>query len=253
MINQPFSAIKNLINATSSHLKNDMFACIDGQELLSTLKATDHFSSFAAFWNTLHQDNHMADGGKYRLRRYGQFNCDANTNEYCLLPHESYYQDEYINGLNGGMERFFEPLESGFSNHPLLHNIMGLLTQVYDQANGYASDWNIRLHPYRILAKPGSEGQPTPEGLHRDGVTYIAVLMINRFNIEGGVTTITDAKEKLLLETQLTNSFDIFIGNDSATMHGVTPISKADQCLQQAYRDVLVIAFTQRNTQMKAA
>ena len=38
-----------------------------------------------------------------------------------------------------------------------------------------------------------------------------------------------------------------------ATMHSATGSSKADPYLRQAYRDVLVVAFTEREAQTKAA
>ena len=42
---------------------------------------------------------------------------------------------------------------------------------------------------------PGEAGQPTPEGMHRDGVDWVLVLMVRRENIKSGETTIYDLAE----------------------------------------------------------
>ena len=50
-------------------------------------------------------------------------------------------------------------------------------------------DWRIEVHQFRIEAL-GRAGEPTPEGVHRDGVDYVLVLMVDRHNIASGTTTI---------------------------------------------------------------
>ena len=51
-------------------------------------------------------------------------------------------------------------------------------------------DWDIQVHQFRIEARSGAAGQPTPEGMHRDGVDYVLVLLVGRRNIQSGVTSI---------------------------------------------------------------
>ena len=117
------------------------------------------------------------------------------------------------------------------------------MSDIYDGVEGQKTNWNIRLHPYRIIADGVEEGQPTPEGLHRDGVTYIASLMINKSNAQGGVTTITDSEQNVLERITLDKTFDVVLANDEETMHEVSAIAP-DELDRYAYRDVLVIAFT---------
>ena len=50
--------------------------------------------------------------------------------------------------------------------------------------------WQIEAHQFRIEALPGQPGQPTPEGVHRDGVDYVLVLLVRRCNINSGTTMI---------------------------------------------------------------
>jgi hypothetical protein len=51
------------------------------------------------------------------------------------------------------------------------------------------TDWHIEAHQFRIEARPDAAGQPTPEGIHRDGVDYVIVMLVSRVNIESGTTT----------------------------------------------------------------
>ena len=48
--------------------------------------------------------------------------------------------------------------------------------------------WHVELHQFRIEALPGMPGMPTPEGMHRDGVDYVLVLLVSRSNIGSGTT-----------------------------------------------------------------
>jgi len=202
----------------------------------------DEVHSFASYWPRLTPDRYMGDGGTYRLRRYGAFDSPAGSVRR-LLPHGPYEQPKYINSLNGGIARIFDPLESTFVSERLLNRLLDWLTILYDQCEGSPQHWNIRLHPYRILAKQNEQGNPTPEGLHRDGVDYIVSMMISRRNVIGGETTITDNNMQALWQRTLQNPLDIMIGKDAHIMHMVSPVEPNDTD-QEAFRDVLVIAFT---------
>jgi hypothetical protein len=84
--------------------------------------------------------------------------------------------------------------------------------------------------------------QPTPEGLHRDGVDWVLVLLIARQNIAEGVTTIYNEQQQLLGSFTLTEPCDAAFVDDARVYHGVTPVRPLDPVLL-AYRDVLVITF----------
>jgi hypothetical protein len=184
----------------------------------------------------------MADGGTYRLRRYGAFELQR-PGPLRLLPHEAYEQPRHINPLNGGVRREFDPLEPGFAHHSVLEAFLTTLADVLDAVERQSVRWNIRLHPYRIRADLSAEGLPTPEGLHRDGVDYIVTLMVHRHNIEGGETVVTNNARELVWCHTLADPMELLIADDRRTLHSVTPIVAVDP-MQPACRDVLVIAFT---------
>jgi len=202
----------------------------------------DAVEDFAAYWPGLTLDRYMGDGGRYRLRRYGEFDAQPGAARR-LLPHAPYEQPAYINSLNGGIARIFDPLEPGFAAHPVLDRVLDWLTKLVDHCEGHAQRWNIRLHPYRILARQDEPGRPTPEGLHRDGVDYIVSLLMTRHNVVGGATTVTDNAGRVLWHRTLQRPLDIMVGSDARTLHAVSPLAPIDSSLP-AWRDVLVIAFS---------
>ena len=194
----------------------------------------------------------MGDGGTYRQRRYGQFETDAHG---CLhqLPHAPYEQAKHINPLNGGIARIFDPLEPGFSQHTVLHGVLGFLIKLLNEVEGQVHAWNVKLHPYRILATTDMAGQPTPEGLHRDGVDYVVSMMVKRNNILGGESILTDVHREQLEHMTLKEPMQMLILNDAQTFHEATAVAPRIPNTP-AYRDVLVIAFEKvRNGQQPVA
>jgi hypothetical protein len=238
---QPTGTLEKIARA----LAFEAFACTSGADMSSWLDVGPReWKNFSAYWGGLTQDRYMGDGGCYRMRRYGAFEKGPRT-ALRLLPHGPYEQPLYINPLNGGAPRLFDPLEPDFATHRVLTHILRGLTQVVDAVEEGTMHWTIQLHPYRIHAQADAPGLPTPEGLHRDGVDYIVSLMVNRHNVQGGRTVITDELAHPLATHTLTDPMDMVICNDHLTLHAVTPITAIDS-KKVACRDVLVIAFTKQ-------
>src|SRR5207344_784806 len=100
-------------------------------------------------------------------------------------PH---YQGIEYNRLVGGIERWFEPIAPAIAGGPSFGAIVSFGLELYGSLKP-GTDWHIEAHQFRIEARPGAEGQPTPEGVHRDGVDYVTVMLVDRVNIESGTTT----------------------------------------------------------------
>ncbi|MFJ2607494.1 2OG-Fe dioxygenase family protein [Streptomyces sp. NPDC087425] len=217
---------------------------LPSEQLSQIIEATEaDWARYAANWDDLRLDTHMADGGTYRYRRYGQFELTTATGELTLLPHEPYRQESEVNALNGGVDRLFEPLTESFLNDPLFARLLTALGEIFSAVDG-TERWNIKLHPYRITA--GAEvGQPAPEGRHRDGVTFITSLLISRLNVDGGESGVYTNDGDLLETVTLTDPGDLLLGDDRRTLHSVTPVHPVD-ATAPAHRDVLVIAYTAR-------
>lgn len=104
------------------------------------------------------------------------------------------------------------------------------------------ASWKIELHQFRIEAKPGAPGRPTPEGVHRDGVDFALAMLIRRENVARGTTMIHDLAGRMLGSFTLSRPLDAAIVDDRCVAHGVTPIQPLDPS-RPAYRDVLVATY----------
>ena len=148
--------------------------------------------------------------------------------------------------MNGGVARWFEPIEPADRQRLEHDDDPGLLSGALRIACRSATPaWHIETHQFRIEARSGEEGRPTPEGLHRDGVDYVLVLLVDRRNIASGVTTINRLDGQPLGHFTLTDPFDAALVDDTRVAHGVTPVEPIDPALP-AYRDVLVVTFRKR-------
>jgi hypothetical protein len=78
--------------------------------------------------------------------------------------------------------------------------------------------------------------------MHRDGVDWVLVLLVNRINIASGETSIHDLGKKELGSFTLTDPLDAAFTDDNRVYHGVTPVSPLDPA-QPGHRDVLVVTF----------
>ena len=98
------------------------------------------------------------------------------------------------------------------------------------------------MHQFRIAASADAEGRPTPEGMHRDGVDWVLVLLVRRENVDSGVTRIADAMGAVLGDFTLAAPMDAALVDDRRVQHGVTAIHPLDPS-RPAWRDVLVLTF----------
>src|SRR6516162_4643791 len=87
--------------------------------------------SFAASWDDLGVDTYMADGGRYRRRRFAAFR--AAPTGIVRKPHQPHYQSRDYNQLNGGLERWFEPVTETVAHHPALDAILRTSQTLFDR------------------------------------------------------------------------------------------------------------------------
>ncbi|HUH83209.1 MAG TPA: 2OG-Fe dioxygenase family protein, partial [Stellaceae bacterium] len=211
--------------------------------LCRSLAATGSLADWEAFarsWEGMPIDAYMADGGRYRRRRYAVF--VASGTAITRAPHQSHYQSTDYNPLHGGIERWFEPLPDAVAASASLGTILRFSRALFEEVDATIRAWHIELHQFRIEAGPGAPGKPTPEGLHRDGVDYVLVLLVRRHNIRRGTTTIHDLDRRPLGSFTLTDPFDAALVHDARVYHGVTPVEPVDPH-EPAFRDVLVVTF----------
>jgi hypothetical protein len=206
--------------------------------------ALGDWPAFAASWNDLHTDTYMADGGRYRRRRFGVWRT-GRQGRLERQAHQPHYQGLDYNNLNGGIERWFEPIAPDIGEGAAMRTILEYCRALFSRLDPETDDWHIEAHQFRIEARLGEQGKPTPEGLHRDGVDWVLVLMIDRRNIASGTTTIHDLDKRTLGSFTLTDPLDAALVDDSRCYHGVTPVEPENPA-HPAYRDVLVVTFRKK-------
>jgi len=208
---------------------------------LAQVGSLEDFPAFAASWDDLGLDTYMADGGRYRKRRFAVFGTQAGNAAIERKPHQPHYQSRDYNRLNGGIERWFTPIEPEIGGGSTLTTILHFCRGLFDGLSG-PQDWHIELHQFRIEAQRGVAGRPTPEGRHRDGVDHVLVLLVGRRNVRSGMTTIHDLDGRTLGSFTLTEPLDSALVEDRRVLHGVTPVEPVDP-REPGFRDVLVVTF----------
>lgn len=197
------------------------------------------WAAFAASWDDLGQDTYMADGGRYRKRRHAAFRAAGEGWE--RLPAQPHYQSRDYNTLNGGIERWFQPVLPDIASGASMTAIMRFCLSLFGAVTP-APAWFIEMHQFRIEARSTETGRPTPEGMHRDGVDHVLVLLVGRHNVRSGVTSVHDLTGETLGSFTLTVPFDAALVEDRRVMHGVTPVEPVDPAAT-GHRDVLVLTF----------
>jgi hypothetical protein len=230
-------------SALHTRLQRDGFAFVTAdimRDLLEAQTLTD-WPAFAASWNDLAPDTYLAARGRHRRRRHAVFSADA-AGAIRREPHQPHYQSLTYNALQGDIQRWFEPVQAAVAESASLRRILEFSRGLFGELAPATRHWHVEMHQFRIEARAGEDGEPTPEGVHRDGVDYVLVLMIDRANIESGTTTIHAHDGTLLGSFTLARAMDAALVDDARVCHGVTPVTPLDP-MQPAHRDVLVVTF----------
>ena len=230
-----------MIDKLARDIARDGFAFVPGAAFRPLLGSLPDWAAFAASWNALALDTHLPDGHRYRRRRHGTFSAQAGEAGFRREAHQPHYQGVEYNRLVGGIERWFEPIEPAIAEGASFGAVVRFGLGLYG-ALLPGTHWHIEAHQFRIEARPGSAGQPTPEGVHRDGVDFVTVMLVDRVNIASGTTTMHAPDGRELGAFTLAAPCDAALVDDSRVMHGVTPVHPVDPS-RPAWRDVLVVTY----------
>jgi hypothetical protein len=228
----------------AGRISSDAFAWVAADRMRPLIAAHGSLAdweAFAASWNDLPLDTHLPDGHRYRRRRHATLSARAGADGFRVEPHAPHYQSLDYNPLVGGIERWFEPIAPAILAGPSFVAIVSFCLRLFGGLRPEAS-WHIECHQFRIEARREAAGLPTPEGVHRDGVDYVLVLLVARSNIESGTTTVHDLDGRALGSFTLAQPFDAALVDDARVKHGVTAVRPIDP-ERPACRDVLVVTF----------
>jgi len=220
--------------------------CVLGVAELAALAGYDPASCTSAFalWNDLPPDDYLKDGGHYRFRRHGSFvqSLQPAASQAALqaAPHRAHWQPTAYNALHGGMLRWFAPLSGELQQaafwQPLLLGLGRLFAQVRS-----VPQWFIEAHQFRIDTREGV-GRPTPEGAHRDGVDFVAVVLIARHGICGGETRVFELAGQRGVRFTLSEPCSVLLMDDSRVIHESTPVLPDGEA-SGGWRDTLVLTY----------
>lgn len=189
-------------------------------------------------WQRLPRDDYLRDGGRYRRRRHS---CFVQAFEPAVLeavPHRAHWQPTAYNALHGGLQRWFEPIEPAVAQAPAFRQLVSACGAIFAAVRP-APRWFIEAHQFRIDTESGI-GRPTPEGAHRDGVDFVALVLIERRNVRGGETHVFDARGTAGIRFTLSEPGAVLLMDDERVVHETTPIQPDGAA---GHRDTLVLTY----------
>ncbi len=228
-------------------IERDQHAQVPAHEFSFSPALQESSDVFRRDWDRLEPDLYMADGGSYRLRRYGLYQLAAGTGRLSHIPGASFYQSSKTNPLNGGERRHFSPLAADTTNNPFLSELIRFDFAQLTSKKHIEDDWLVGVHQIRILATTGVTGNPTPEGIHRDDESYTAQHLIARHNISGGINYFYGSGPEPARRPHAVWKQESYFDSyyfDRSLWHSVSPITSGDS-EGDGHRDVLLIDFVE--------
>jgi len=187
-------------------------------------------------WDALAPDRYLKDGGRYRRRRHACF--VLGDEALVQAPHRAHWQSEEYNALHGGMHRWFEPVAPDVVAQPAWNQLLRGLGACFSQLRSEPA-WYVEAHQFRIDTSDGI-GRPTPEGAHRDGVDFVAVLLVDRVGVKGGETRVFEAAGPNGQRFTLVEPWTALLLDDARVIHETTPIQPL---AGHGHRDTLVLTY----------
>ncbi|WP_409265770.1 2OG-Fe dioxygenase family protein [Massilia sp. BHUDP2] len=236
----PYTAPSQLTEA----IRSEGYALLRPQDVARLAGCSlDELQSLVPSWDRLELDNYLKDGGRYRRRRHSCFIHEEESRDdaghaLVQVPHRPHWQPVEYNALHGGMHRLFEPVETATIANPAWGRLLRALGDVCSSVRGRQT-WYVEAHQFRIDTADGI-GRPTPEGAHRDGVDFVAVILIQRTGIKGGETRVFEADGPAGKRFTMLEPWTLLLLDDAAVIHESTPIQPLGE---HGHRDTLVLTW----------
>jgi hypothetical protein len=187
----------------------------------------DAAKSVSNSFNRLPHTNHK--DGKYRLRRYSVVELRTtfwDAKEEVVvdhLSHRDFNQSEEFNKHQGGMTRSFEEIE----DEVLQSEGMKEICFTFKKENNLIDGQEVDIHQMRVITLEGKTfTHVSPEGIHQDGFDHIAMIGIERSNIEGGDLMAYVSKDSDPFLIHQLQPGEMLMLNDRELWHNATPIKR---------------------------
>jgi hypothetical protein len=191
-----------------------------------------------ASWEELPRDTYLRDAGRYRSRRHSCFIQSLPAATLADVPPRAHWQPTAYNALHGGLQRWFEPIQPQVRAAAAWRQLLASLGEVFAVLQP-VERWHIEAHQFRIDTSAGL-GRPTPEGAHRDGVDFVAVVLVQRRGVRGGETRVFEAHGNKGVRFTMAEPWSMLLMDDARVIHETTPI-QADAGI--GIRDTLVLTY----------
>ncbi len=176
------------------------------------------------------QDPYIPQGYRYKsLAR-----CRLNGTKIEKQPHIPLFQDQYTNPVNGGIARSYQEISNiDYASEAIM---------LFAQAFGIDFSYEILVQAQRTKCSEGNIGITTPEGFHRDGIEFLAILCVSKYNIIGSETQLINSHGSIVFKHTLSPG-EILLINDTKMLHYTSPITiKNSNQSRYGFRDVLIIS-----------
>ena len=184
--------------------------------------------------------------GKYRLRRYSVVELMVEPKFFKLTDVNTFTQSDKYNNFQGNVTREFENLDEEVLESEGFREIVYLFRTINKLSHGTQVD----IHQMRIITFNGKVTQVSPEGVHRDGYDFIAMIGISRYNIKGGhLLVYNNSKEQFkggylpedepFVDLPLDSGKMVCV-DDRRLWHNATDITPVD-CTKPGYMDSLIL------------
>ncbi|KQN75657.1 hypothetical protein ASF04_06235 [Duganella sp. Leaf61] len=235
---KPFNPIYTPRAQAAEALRTQGYALLSPQDVAALAGVSrDALDALAPSWNALEPDQYLKDGGRYRRRRHSCFVQEGDR--LTQTTHRAHWQPLEYNALHGGMHRLFEPVMPATVAQPAWPALIAAIGQVCSAARDSNQPWYVEAHQFRIDTADGI-GRPTPEGAHRDGVDFVAVILVARDQVKGGETRVFEADGPNGKRFTMTEPWTLLLLDDATVIHESTPIQPLHV---YGHRDTLVLTW----------
>jgi len=231
--------MKGTASAAFERLSHKGYAFVPAAEAAATLKVgVGELGALRASWSRLPRDGYLRDGGRYRSRRHSCFVLDPGACTLLPVAHRAHWQPTSYNALHGGIERWFEAIEASVTGSQVWAQLLTSIGLLFGRVRS-VERWYIEAHQFRIDTE-GGIGRPTPEGAHRDGVDFVALILVERCGVRGGETRVFEADGPNGVRFTMSEPWSMLLMDDARVVHETTPIQPD---AGSGFRDTLVLTY----------
>ena len=156
-----------------------------------------------------------------------------------LIKDNSFFQNKKTNRFAGGKIRNFKSIDKD-----ILEEFSKVFKKNFYRYFDKNKSLEIGFHQLRIKCSKNFVGYPVPEGWHKDGFDYVAIINFDSQGIIGGTTRI---KTKINSSSDIFSSFlssgEFILISDKKYFHYTDPIN-INSSFDNGFRDTLVITVS---------